>query len=188
MVKSTVEISQNFVAISEYMNFNWNWSPNSFGPLTFLVPRNLSPEKFGPWEIWALRKLCPKKFCPYMKIIINFHAGTNILGAQISWEPKNGCKLFWSGPNHFDCVQIILEFGQVQIRLFSTNFYNLDLSKIFWTRKKLIGPVQNNWYSTKMIWTVQNDFGPIEGQSITVVIYKLCLWIIVSQTSIIDSK
>ena len=30
-------------------------------------------------------------------------------------------KLFWSGLNHFD---------QVQIRLFWTNFYNLDLTKM----------------------------------------------------------
>ena len=27
-------------------------------------------------------------------------------------------------------------------------------------------PVQNNWYSTKIIWTIQNNFGPIEGQGI----------------------
>ena len=46
-----------------------------------------------------------------------------------------------------------------------TNFYNLDLSKMIWTRPKQIGPVQNNWYSTKMIWMVQNHFGPIEGLS-----------------------
>ena len=36
------------------------------------------------------------------------------------------------------------------------------------TRTKQIGPLQNNWYFTKMIWTVQNHFGPIEGQGITV--------------------
>ena len=34
-------------------------------------------------------------------------------------------KLFWSGTNHF---------GQVLIRLFWTNFYDLDLSKMIWTR------------------------------------------------------
>ena len=33
---------------------------------------------------------------------------------------------------------------------------------------KRIGPVQNNLYPTKMIWTVQNHFGPIEGQGISV--------------------
>ena len=43
-----------------------------------------------------------------------------------------------------------------------------------WTRPKRIGPVPNGWYSTKMIQTVQNHFGPIEGQGITVLIYILC--------------
>ena len=64
-------------------------------------------------------------------------------------------KLFWLGLNHF-C--------QVQIKLFQAIFYNLDLSKIILTRPKRIGPVQNNWYLTKRIWTVQNHFGSIEGQ------------------------
>jgi hypothetical protein len=76
-------------------------------------------------------------------------------------------------PNCFGRVQIVLvrsksfcpgpkHFGQVQIRLFCTNFYNLDLSEMILTRPKQIGPDQNNWYSTKMIWMVQNHFGPIE--------------------------
>ena len=69
-----------------------------------------------------------------------------------------GSKLFWSGPNHF---------GQVQIRLLWTNFYNLDPTKMIWTRPKRIGPVLNNWSLTKMIWTVQNHFGFIEGQNIS---------------------
>ena len=51
-------------------------------------------------------------------------------------------KLFWLGPNHF---------VQVQIRLFRTDFNNLEVSKMIWTWPKLIRPVQNNWYSTKMI-------------------------------------
>ena len=68
-----------------------------------------------------------------------------------------GSKSFWSGPKHF---------GQVQIRLFCSNFYNLDQSEIILTWTIQIGPIQNNWYSTKMIWTVQNHFGPIEGQGI----------------------
>ena len=55
-----------------------------------------------------------------------------------------GSKPFWSGPNHF---------GQVQIKLLWTNFYNIDLTKLIWTRPKRIGPILNNWYSTKMIWT-----------------------------------
>ena len=37
---------------------------------------------------------------------------------------------------------------------------------MIWTWPKQIGPSQNNWYSTKMILTVQNHFGPIEGQGI----------------------
>ena len=37
---------------------------------------------------------------------------------------------FWSGPNHFD---------QVEIRLFWTNFYNLDLSKSIGSQPKLFG-------------------------------------------------
>ena len=37
---------------------------------------------------------------------------------------------------------------------------------MIWTRPKRIGPDQNDWYSIKMIWTVQNRFGPIEGQGI----------------------
>ena len=39
---------------------------------------------------------------------------------------------------------------------------------MIWTQPKRIGPVQNDWYSTKMIWTVQNHFGTIEGQGIKI--------------------
>ena len=55
-------------------------------------------------------------------------------------------KLFWSGPNHF---------GQVQIILFWTNFYDLDLSKskVIWSRPK----------------RRPNHFGPIEGQGINII-------------------
>ena len=39
---------------------------------------------------------------------------------------------------------------------------------MIWTWPKWIGPIQNDWYSTKMIWTLQNNFGPIEeGQGIS---------------------
>ena len=38
---------------------------------------------------------------------------------------------------------------------------------MIWTRPKQIGHIQNGWYSTKIIWTVQNQFGPIEGQGIS---------------------
>jgi hypothetical protein len=37
---------------------------------------------------------------------------------------------------------------------------------MIWTGPKQIGPVQNDCYSTKMIWTVQNYVGLIEGQGI----------------------
>ena len=68
-----------------------------------------------------------------------------------------GSKLFWSGPNHF---------GQVQIRLLCTNFYNLDPTKMIWTQPNQIGTDQNKLDSTKKIWTVQNHVGPVEGQGI----------------------
>ena len=61
-------------------------------------------------------------------------------------------KSLWLGPNHF---------GHVQIIFFWTIFYNLNLSKMIWIRPKQIEPIQNNWYSNKIIWMVQNDFGPI---------------------------
>ena len=37
---------------------------------------------------------------------------------------------------------------------------------MIWTQLKQIGHTQNGWYWTKIIWTVQNHFGPIEGQGI----------------------
>ena len=37
---------------------------------------------------------------------------------------------------------------------------------MIWTQPKRIRPVQNNWYSTKMIWTDKNHSGPIEVQGI----------------------
>ena len=81
-----------------------------------------------------------------------------------------GPKLFWTDQIVLDNYNLFLSglnhFGQVQIRLFWTNFYNLDLSKMIWIRPKRIEPAKNDWYSTKMIWTVQNHFGPIEGEGI----------------------
>ena len=77
--------------------------------------------------------------------------GPNILDRLNCFRPVPlvlvGYKSFWLGTNHF---------SQVQIRLFWTNFYNLDLSKMIWIQPKGIGSVQNDWYSTKIIWTVQN--------------------------------
>jgi hypothetical protein len=83
------------------------------------------------------------------------------IGPKLFWTVQIvlvGSKSFWLGPNHF---------GQVQIIAFWSNFYNLDLSKMIWTKPKQIGSVQNDWYSTKIIWTVQNNFGPIEGRGIS---------------------
>ena len=47
-----------------------------------------APDFFGSQEVWSPRNLDPEKFSPRMKIITwHFHAGANILGAQIFWEP-----------------------------------------------------------------------------------------------------
>ena len=75
-----------------------------------------------------------------------------------------GPKLFWWFPNQFSGVQIILVRFKLDFsRIF---FYHLDLSKMLWTQPKQIGPIQNDWYSSKIIWMVQNNFGPIVGQGI----------------------
>ena len=42
----------------------------------------------------------------------------------------------------------------------------MTLAKMIWTQPKPIGLIQNNLCSTEIIWTIQNYFGPIEGQSI----------------------
>ena len=66
---------------------------------------------------------------------------------------------FWSGPNHF---------GTVQITKNSPGKSNLYLTKMFLIRPKRFGHDQNNLYQSKTIWTVQNHFGPIEGQGTNV--------------------
>ena len=38
---------------------------------------------------------------------------------------------------------------------------------MIWTQPTLFGFNQNNSYLSKTIWTVQNNFGPIEGQGIS---------------------
>ena len=64
--------------------------------------------------------------------------------------------LFWLGPKHL---------GQVQIRLVWTIFFIIwTCPKRIWIWPKRIRLVQNDWYSTKMIWTDQNHFGTTEGQ------------------------
>ena len=71
-------------------------------------------------------------------------------------------------PNNFGRVPIVLvgsnsfgtcpnHFCQVQIKFSGLTF-------TFWTSPKRICPVQNDWHSTKIIWTVQNNFGPIKRQ------------------------
>ena len=67
----------------------------------------------------------------------------------------DGSNSFWTGPNHF---------GQVQIIKDSPEKSNLKLIK-------KIEHDQNNLYRTKMIWSVQNHFGTIEGQGIKFFVY-----------------
>ena len=52
-------------------------------------------------------------------------------------------KLFWSGLNHF---------GQVQIKLFWTNFYKLNLSEMIWTQPKQLVLDQNDLAGPKSFW------------------------------------
>ena len=66
--------------------------------------------------------------------------------------------LFLSGSNHF---------GQVQIIKISPEKYDLNQTKIIWTRPERFGSDQNNLYQSKTIWTVQNNFALIEGQGIS---------------------
>jgi hypothetical protein len=73
------------------------------------------------------------------------------IGPKLFWTVQivlDWYKLLWLGPNYF---------GQVQIKLLCTDFYNLDLSKMIWARQKQIGPDHNDWYSTKIIWIVQRS-------------------------------
>ena len=61
-----------------------------------------------------------------------------------------------------------IHFGQVQIIKISQDKSNFNLTKMIWTRPKQFGFNQNNLHPSKTIWTVQNHFGPIEGQGIRV--------------------
>ena len=79
--------------------------------------------------------------------------------------PFIGSKQFLTGP---DCI----EQGQWQ---------NSVLKGYFWTYQKQFSTVQNNLdlppnnlKVSKTIW-FQNNFGLIEGQGLTVLIYTLCL-------------
>ena len=69
------------------------WSPITFGPLTFLVPK-----KFGPWEVWAQRNLLPA----WNSLYSIFMQGPTFLGPkflrdQISWGPKKSGAQMRSG-------------------------------------------------------------------------------------------
>ena len=102
--------------------------------------------RFGNNEFWLLnieyrfRDTCWNKSlmpCPSM-------------GPKWFWTVQIvffGSKSFWSDPNHF---------GQVLIRFFWTNFYNLDLSKMIWT---WFGPDQNELERSKTIGTQPKLFG-----------------------------
>ena len=48
----------------------------------------------------------------------------------------------------------------------------MNLTKMIWTQPKRFGHDQNNWYSSKIIWMVQNHYGSIEGQGISVLLKK----------------
>ena len=91
------------------------------------------------------------EFSMKLTAALSFYGSKIILDRpnHFGWVPivLDGSNLFWSGPNHF---------GQTF----------MDLLKMIWTQRKQIGPFQNDWKSTKMIWLVQNNFGPIEGQGI----------------------
>ena len=48
-----------------------------------------APDFFDPQEIWAPRNLGPKKLGPCIKMpYIDFHAGSKLLGVQLSWGPN----------------------------------------------------------------------------------------------------
>ena len=62
----------------------------------------------------SLENSCTRK-CPFVAIFNN---------SLLMPCPSIGQKWFWTGPNYF---------VQLQIKIFWTNFYNLNLSKIIWT-------------------------------------------------------
>ena len=43
---------------------------------------------------------------------------------------------------------------------------------MIWTQPKQFGFEHNNLYPSKTIWAVQNHFGPIEGQGISILLKK----------------
>ena len=77
-----------------------------------------------------------------------------------------GYKMFWLSPNHYGRGQIIL--NRSKLWKISTEKSNLNLTKMIWTQPKRFGHDQNIFSVTKTIWTVQNHFGPIEGQGMRI--------------------
>ena len=132
-------------------------SPNHFGQVPIVLDESNSfwsgPNHFGQVQIIEISPQKSNALSFYgFKIILDRpnHFGR----VPIIW---GGSNLFWLGPNHF---------GQVQIIKISPEKSNLTLTKMLWARPKLFGPDQNDWYSTKMIWSVQIHFEATEAQGI----------------------
>ena len=90
----------------------------------------------------------------FIKYALSFYGSKNILDYrnQFGRVPivLDGPNLFWSGPNHCGQIQII----------------EISPEKIWF------GSDQNDLEPNKTIWTVQNHFGPIEGQGIRIFVHK----------------
>ena len=69
-------------------------------------------------------------------------------------------------PKNFEKIAISKMWELVSFWGVKTHFGNLPLKWCIFRYEKKNAPVQNDWYSTKVIWTLQNNFGPIEGQGI----------------------
>ena len=63
-------------------------------------------------------------------------------------------KSFWLGTNHF---------GQVEIGLLWTNFYNLDLCKMILDHPNCFGRVQIVLVGSKLFWLGPNHFGQVQN-------------------------
>ena len=122
------------------------------------------------WPLQSLQFGPPFPLFPIKKVIsILYFLHENFFKYWWNWRfvhcPSIGPKWFCllDRPNCSGWVQIVLVgskiFGQVQIRLFRTNFYNLDQSKMIWTRPKQTGPFQNELDTSTMIGTRPKLFG-----------------------------
>ena len=106
------------------------WSRNLINFVYFEISTNKKSYNLN-LKLWFDCKVCLLMPCPSV-------------GPKLFWTGKY--ILLWSGPNRFGDWSGPNHFVQVQIWLFWTNFFNLDLSKMIWTRTKQIGPVQKDWY------------------------------------------